>query len=384
MWAVRPSPRVTHVKTACLLTGLTLLSGCFLAPAMTMDEGAAVRRGREKTKDEDFKIQPITSELVARLAVETLPSPKRADPLAAEATSYEYRIAPFDVLSVTVWDHPELTAPSGQFRSPEENGVRVNGDGTIFYPYVGVVQVAGRTPAEIRKLLAERLNRVITNPQLDVRVVSFRGKRAQVTGEVVQPMAIPITDVPIRIQDAIALARGFSAEADAANVTLSREGKTHRLNLQALYERGDLSQNWLIKDGDVVHVGDRSRNKVFVIGEVRQPQSRLMVKGRMTLAEALSETGGMEPSVADVANIFVIRGEYEAPSVYRLDARSADALLLAAQFQLAPRDVVFVSTQGLARWNRVMNQIMPTVQSLWMTYDLAARVTQSIKTGELK
>ncbi len=360
------------------------MTGCFVAPAMKMDESAAVRRGREKTKDDDFRVQPITSDLVSRMALEAMPPPRQPDPLAAEALSYEYRIAPFDILMVTVWDHPELTTPTGQFRSPEENGNRVSAEGTMFYPYVGVVQVAGRTVAEVRKLLAERLNRVITNPQIDVRVAAFRGRRAQVAGEVVQPTTVPITDVPLRVQDAIALARGFTPEADWANVTLSREGRTYRLNLQALYERGDSSQNWLLKDGDVVHVGDRSRNKVFVIGEIRAPQSKVMVKGRMTLAEALSETGSMEPSVADVANIFVIRGEYDAPSIFRLDASAADALLLAAQFQLAPRDVVFVSTLGLARWNRVMSQIMPTVQSLWMTYDLAARVTQSVKTGELK
>lgn len=373
------------MKTYFLLAGLAALSsGCFLAPAMQMDESAAVKRGRDKTRNEDFKVHTITSGLVARLATETLPAPHQADPLAAEVASYEYRIAPYDVLLVTVWDHPELTTPSGQFRSPEENGVRVGGNGAMFYPYVGVVQVAGRTAAEVRKLLAERLTRVITNPQLDVRVVAFRGKRLQVAGEVVQPTTIPITDVPIRVQDAIALARGFTPEADWSNVTLSREGRVYRINLQALYERGDLSQNWLLKEGDVVHVGDRSQNKVFVIGEVRQPQSRLMNKGRMSLAEALNETGSMEASVSNVSKIYVIRGDYEAPSVYRLDASSADALLLAAQFPLRPRDVVFVSTYGLAQWNRVISQIMPTVQSLWTTYDLTSRAATSIRTGTLQ
>ena len=372
------------VRTLCLLAGLALLPGCFLAPAMHMDEDAAVRRGRQKTKDEDFKIQPITTELLVRLATDSLPPPRASDPLAAEAVGYEYRIAPFDVLMVTVWDHPELTTPTGQFRSPEENGNRVSADGTIYYPYVGVLQVAGRTVAEVRKALAERLNRFITNPQLDVRVAAFRGRRAHVTGEVLQPSVIPITDVPLRVQDAIAVARGFTPEADWAAVTLSRDGRSYRVNLQALYENGDLSQNWLLKDGDVVNVGDRARNKVFVLGEVRQQQSRLMVKGRMTLAEVLNETGGLEPSVANTARVFVLRGDYEAPSIYHLDASSPDAMLLATEFQLRPRDVVFVSTYRLAQWNRVIGQILPTVQGLWTTYDLTTRAANSIRTGNLQ
>lgn len=371
------------MRTFYLLAALGLLPGCFIAPAMRMDEAGAVDRGRETTGDADFNIQHITPELLTRLAVESMPPPRLTDPLAGDPSASEYRIAPFDVLMVTVWDHPELTTPTGQFRSPEENGNRVSADGMLFYPYVGVVQVAGKTVAEVRKLLAERLNRVITNPQLDVRVAAFRGKRAQVTGEVVQPSVVPLTDIPLRVQDAIAAARGFTPDADWANVTLSRDGKVYRLNLQALYEGGDLTQNWLLKDGDVVHVGDRLRNKVFVLGEVRAPQSRVMAKGRMTLAEALNETGGLEPHVANVSRIFVIRGEYKAPSVYHLDASSVDAFLLAAQFQLKPRDVVFVSTHGLAQWNRVINQIMPTIEGLWLTYDLAARAESLVRTGEL-
>lgn len=377
------SPRGRAVRTACVVAGLVLLPGCFLAPAMQLDESAAVRRGREKTRDEDFKIQRITQDLVTRLVAEP-PPPRLVDPLAAEAIGYEYRIAPFDVLMVTVWDHPELTTPTGQYRSPEENGNRVGADGTVFYPHVGVVQVAGKTVAEVRKLLADRLHNVIANPQLDVRVVAFRGKRAQVTGEVVQPTTVPITDVPLRVQDAIAQARGFTPEADWSNVVLSREGKVYRLNLQALYERGDLTQNWLLRDGDVVNVGDRSRNKVFVVGEVRQPQSRVMIKGRMTLAEALNETGGLDPATANVSRIFVLRGDYDAPSIFRLDASSPDALLLAAQFPLRPRDVVFVSTNKVSEWNRVIGQILPTVQGLWLTYDLAARSDTYARTGRLQ
>jgi polysaccharide export outer membrane protein len=85
-----------------------------------------------------------------------------------------------------------------------------------------------------------------------------------------------------------------------------------------------------------------------------------------------------------VGNIFVIRGDYEAPEIYHLDASSADALLLATQFQLRPRDVVFVSTYKLAQWNRVMAQILPTITSLWTTYDLSTRAAESIRTGDLQ
>lgn len=364
---------------------LALTSGCALAPGMQMDESAAEARGRAHTKDQEYKVERITPEIVRRLADQSardyLPVP---DPQGNQPPP-PYTIAPYDVLQVTVWDHPELTAPTGQFRSPEENGIPVQGDGSIYYPYVGVVPVAGKTPAEVRAILTERLKGVIMKPQLDVRVAAFRGKRVQVTGEVVAPAIMPLTDVPLRVQDAIAFAKGFTPEtlgpggplgADPSNVTLTRDGKTHRLDLLALYENGDLSQNWLLKDGDVINVGDRNRNRVFIMGEVRQQQAKLMVKRRMTLAEALSDSGGIDPVAASVGKIYVIRGDYSAPSIYRLDASSADALLLATQFPLRPKDVVYVATYDLTRWNRIMTQILPTVQVLYdaaIAADVATR-----------
>jgi polysaccharide export outer membrane protein len=107
-----------------------------------------------------------------------------------------------------------------------------------------------------------------------------------------------------------------------------------------------------------------------------------MVKGRMTLGEALlgtsaqglpGEISGLEPQVANVGKIYVIRGDYQAPNIYKLDANSADAMLLAAGFQLKPRDVVFVSTYEVTRWSRIMSQIVPTVNSLWQVYDVVER-----------
>lgn len=351
---------------------LALLTGC---AGLAMDEDAVLSRGRAHTKDGQYRIETVTPQIVAKLAkerdAEVAPD---ADP-RGDAPPLAYVVAPFDVLQVTVWDHPELTLPVGQFRSSEDSGNRVEADGTIYYPHVGVVPVAGKTVAQVRELLTERLARVVVKPQLDVRVASFRGRRVQITGEVVQPSAMPLTDVPLRVQDAIAFAKGFTPEAvnpagmagagaDPSNVTLSRGGKTYHLDLLALYERGDLSQNWLLEDGDVINVGDRSRNIVFVMGEVKQQQARLMIKRRMTLAQALGDSGGLDLVTSNAGKIYVIRGDYRAPTIYRLDASSADALLLATQFPLKPRDVVFVAATELTRWNRVMSQILPTIQIL--------------------
>lgn len=363
---------------ALLLVWVLCTSACAWGPGMYMDEGAIRARYAGKADagtGEEFKVVPIDVALLEeqqKVRLETRPAPLR-DPLAEFAASYNYRVTAHDVLSVIVWDHPELTIPAGEFRSAEATGHPVSTDGTMFFPYAGILQVSGKTLPEIRELLTQRLNHVIEKPQLDVRVVGFRGQKVQVTGEVAAPSSLPITDVPMRVQDAVSQARGPTPEANLRGVTLTRGGKTFILDLQALYEQGDISQNWLLQDGDILHVPDRSRNKVFVLGEVRRPSSRVMVKGRMTLAEAIGDTEGFDPVSSNPAKVYVIRGNFDQPTIYKLDARSPDALLLATQFQLQPHDVVFVSAHNLTRWNRIITQIQPTVQMLWQAVDIGNR-----------
>ncbi len=124
------------VKTA-LAAVLVLASGCALAPGMRMDEGDAVARGRASTRDERFQVEPISPELVASLSRQLASERTLIPDPQANTPPRPYTIAPYDVLQVTVWDHPELTTPTGQFRSPEENGNQVDADGTVFYPYAG-------------------------------------------------------------------------------------------------------------------------------------------------------------------------------------------------------------------------------------------------------
>lgn len=244
----------------------------------------------------------------------------------------------------------------------------MSADGKIFFPYVGVVDVAGLTTGEIRERITQDLSHYIKNPQLDVRVVDFRSQRVSITGEVENPRIVKVTDVPKTLIEALSEAGGRTPTGSLSRVQVTREGVVESYDLEALFTRGDLSQNLLLRDGDIVYVPHTQLESVHILGEVSEAGMVPMDRGRLNLAEALSAGGSFDLNTASVAGVFVIRPDSAAAdraAVYWLDAKSPASMLLATQFEMQPQDVVFVSALGLTRWNRVVLQIFPTVQTIW-------------------
>jgi len=295
--------------------------------------------------------------------------------LAAEFSSKpgDYEIGKGDVLMVTVWDHPELTIPAGSFRSAEEAGQQVGENGFMFYPYVGMVKAEGMTLLELRAVLTEKLSAYIQDPQLDVRVVAFRSKRAYVVGEVRNPGIQPIVDIPMTIADAISLSGGLTANAHKSGVNVSREGKVYHIDLKAMYDYADATQNMILQHGDILNVLDRSQQKVFVMGEVRKTGSVEIINGELSLSAALGEAGGVSQTSADPSAIYVIRGSAtDEPEIYHLDAQYATGMVLADRFALEAQDVIFVDTAGISQWNRVISQLLPSISVIGIADNLSS------------
>ncbi|KGJ94220.1 polysaccharide export protein [Thalassotalea sp. ND16A] len=360
--------------TIALLT--TFLTACTIVP------GGHVDNVELKDNEEAFDISPqvnakfITPKVLAELK-QAEPKASLNKKLDSQVADYNYIIGKGDVLSITVWDHPELTIPAGEFRSAGESGNVVHSDGTLFYPYIGKVKVAGLKVTEVRNLISKRLSRYIENPQIDVAVAAFRSQRTFITGEVKQPAVLPITNVPMTLLDALNASGGISPLADWRSVVLTRataKGATEeKLDLYALYQKGDMSQNRLIQHNDIIHVPRNDALKVFVMGDVKQAQTQTLSRAGLTLAEALNNTGGMSETTGDASGIFVLRASTEKDKlvdVFQLDASNGAMLLLSTQFELKPLDIVYVTSAPVARWNRVIMQLLPTFTSIRYMSDI--------------
>jgi polysaccharide export outer membrane protein len=277
-----------------------------------------------------------------------------------------YRLGPQDVLLITVWDHPEITMPLGQYRTDTGSGLIVDDDGMLFFPYVGKIRVAGSTVTQVRDQLTQELSKVLQKPQVDVKVMAFRSQKVYVGGEVRNPALYNVTDVPFTLSEAINRAGGFLPTADDSHLLLTRGDRTWRLNFQDILAKGNRAGQILLKDGDSLQVPNSQEAPVYMMGEVNRPGSMSMVHGRLTLAQAISLAGGIDGATADARSIYVIRKGEAASSAdaFHLDARNPATMVLADQFQLRPRDIVYVDAGTLVRWSRVMNLLLPTISSV--------------------
>ena len=351
------------------LHSLVYIVVCFMSFGCTMIPGSHLSKSTflNINSDSSVEIIKIDSEIIEDLRRDTLK--KSVNENIFDKTTYEYRIGRGDVLSIGVWDHPELTIPAAVQRTAQFDGFRVQSDGTITFAYAPNIPAAGKTVVELHADLVQRLSRIIEEPQVDIKVVGFNSQKVYITGEVNQSGVFPITEVPLTVLDALNQAGGLTELAAWEEVVLTRGDVSETLDLRSFYEKGQIACNRLLQDGDVIHVNRLDKHRVYVLGEVRNAGAIEINRYGLNLAEALGEAGGLKEDSANANGIFVLRRKIDENGeigtiVYQLHAKDAKALVLASEFDLKSDDVLYVTTVSIARWNRVISKLLPLTRSI--------------------
>lgn len=340
---------------ACLLA----LSGCVLYPGQHMNTRAS---GDNTNPDiAHYKVIPITP---SEIATDQAATPSPSIPIALLSYHPEpYRIGPGDSLYITVWDHPELTSPAGAQQQALANGRLVRPDGTLFYPYAGLLKAAGKTVEELRSELTRRLAKYVPSPQVDLTIISYGSQKVTLGGAFISAVPQFITVTPLTLAQAIGTANVNTTQADLSNVVLSRDGHDYHLDMDALSGVPQGMQDVYLKGGDRVFLSYNDNHEIYVVGEVVQPQALRFKTSTLTLTQAIGRAGGINQETAKGKAVYVIRGvknlQQEPSAVYQLDASSPEAFAMASQFPVRAGDVVFVGAAGVARWNRFVSQLLP-------------------------
>lgn len=346
--------------------GVLALAGCTSGLYVRPDAGA--RSGDTAAPPTEM----ITEELIKAERLRNAQQSNEDVSQLLVANPPPYTIGTGDVLSIVVWDHPELagagmpaaasqpdpsTVATSNASSP---GFVVDHKGRIQFPFAGLLPVTGLTEEQARALLTEKLAKYIANPNITLRVQSYRSKRVYIDGEVKTPGLQAINDIPMSLVEALNRAGGVLPTADQSRIAIERGEQRYNINLRELVQKGINPGHIMLAPGDVVRVRSRDESKVFVSGEVISPKALTMHDGRLTLNEALGESGGVSPLSGDARQIYVVRKTPEGTTrVFQLDARVTGALAMAEEFQLKPKDVVFVAASPLANWNRALSLLIP-------------------------
>jgi polysaccharide export outer membrane protein len=228
-----------------------------------------------------------------------------------------------DSLRITVFQNPDLTTET-----------RISERGSITFPLIGEVVIAGLTPAGAEAEIAKQLIRgkFVLKPQVSLNVVRVRSRQVSVLGQVARPGRYPLDDTSSNLSDILALAGGVSPTGDDnVTVMVKRNGKTAKLeiNVPTMYRTGDLSRNLQLENGDTIFV---QRAPVFYIyGEVQRAGSYRLEQA-MTVMQALSLGGGVTPRGTDRG--LKIRRRAPDGTFQAIDARLTDPV--------QPDDVIYI------------------------------------------
>ena len=238
--------------------------------------------------------------------------------VAVPTASQEYTIGSGDVLTITVWGHPDLSSD-----------YRVDADGFAPFPLIGRVKAGGHTPREVAAALTESLGKdYLVDPQVIVSVKAYLSQKVTLLGEAAKPGVFYLSG-PTTLVDLLSRG-GWLAKGAGKEVLLVRDqpaadaskpaGETgiRRVNLDKL-QAGNTSENVRLQGGDTVFVVSKDDNpfRFFVFGEVRKPGA-YPLESETNVLEGITIAGGFTDK-ASPARTRVIRMSATGQQVLEID-----------------------------------------------------------------
>lgn len=303
-----------------------------------------------------------------------------------------------DVVQINIWE----MGTGGLYTTPGvdriQSGSRIGAipeqviarDGTVNVPYAGRIRVAGKTPAEIEQIIVKGLAGKTADPQALVSLTRNVSNSVTVTGDVTQGARVPLNPNGDRLLDVIAASGGIKAPVHEAFITVSREGTSLSVPLQAIL--ANTKENIYLRPSDVVTVF-RAPQSFTAFGATGRNAVVGFDAGGLTLEEAIGKAGGLLDDRSDPRGVFVLRYEpvnlvrnYPSipphllansvvPVAYRLDMRDPTSLFRARRFQMRDKDILYVSHAPITEVEKIF-RVFQTVTSPVVTGAAIYRIAQ--------
>jgi polysaccharide export outer membrane protein len=269
------------------------------------------------------------------------------------AHAEDYVIGNEDVVSVSVWLHPEL-----------ERSVAVNADGNVTLPPVGDIKAAGLTSKQLSDKIADRLSSYLRQTTtVTVTVTQYLSHSVFISGAVSKPGRYGFERIPT-IVDVLGQAGGALTGADLSNVQIIRkEGaqrRTLNADISASLRTGDTSGLPALQPGDAIVIAATANGAsasagegVAVLGEVSKP-GLYAVAANQDIWAVLASAGGLTAH-GRLDDVRLLTHAEGGQTVTTLDLKAVLTKGSRSPVVVKPGDVVVVMPQGASVWAGLVN-----------------------------
>lgn len=260
-----------------------------------------------------------------------------SDPtLLTRETPTALKIAPGDLLHISVFDVPEMTQE-----------VRVGAQGEAQLALIGNVKLAGLTSQEAEETIARELRdrKLLIRPQVNVLIKEFNSQGVSVIGEVQHPGVYQVLGAR-SLLDVVSMAGGLTNVADTRITVKRRRGSDQTITTRLATDNptASLNNNVQIYPGDLILVP--RAGVVYVMGDVNKPGGFVMQdSGRITLLQALAQAGGPSKSASLNKAVLMRRNNdgYETRKLHVGKMEKGEE----PDLQLQANDILFVPNNRL-------------------------------------
>ncbi len=273
----------------------------------------------------------------------------------------DYIVGPNDSLFVTVNNAPEYSTAGTASATNQFRGSRVDGNGYVQIPNLGLVKVGGMTLPQVRDHIQNLLRRYMREPSVTVEVAEYRSSPLYILGQFKQT-GVFYMDRPFNVLQGIAMGGGYDESANPRSARVIRDNRVLPVDVYELLMRADQSQNIWLKPGDTIFMPDNKDQRVFVFGAGKTGMSIPFPPRGLNLLEAIAMAGLQEIGYHS-QNVHLIRSL--SPTRGQLMVVDVDAIIdgEAMPLQLCEGDVIYIPKSGLTSWNEALGEMLPTLQA---------------------
>lgn len=298
----------------------------------------------------------------------------------------EYLIGPGDMLSVSVWRHPDL-----------ERTVVVRSNGMVTFPPIGELMASGLTPTELSREIMQRLRDYTRETtQVTVSMAQFNSRAIYLTGQVTAPGRYSFERLPDLLQ-LMSQAGGPLPGADLSNVSIVRPAaggaEVIKVDVSAYMRGQQTSPLPVLLPGDTVEVPSLVMGSgalgggglVYILGEVTAPGAYPSTDG-LDLLQLIALAGGTTPE-ARLDDVAVVMDGGTSQVVAKVNLARVIEDGTASPFVLGPGDRVVIpgsASNLLAQTLGITSTVLGYGRDILSSYLLYLSVEREIDDREAR